>query len=317
MESNKTNIKRATSFISDKMKYSLDLISEEDAENIREIRLKKDAPIIITSTRNMFLRYNGELTEIYNPNEVCFFESYDMEESVRKLCNYSIYAFQNEMKNGFITVNGGHRVGIAATAITDLNGNITAIKDVTSLNVRIARQIDNCSDDIIQNILHNRLKSILIIGEPASGKTTVLRDLSLRLSGAEFGFKRVCVVDERGEIDICNIFNNKKQFGISCDILKGYPKNEGMLIALRSLSPEVIVCDEVGCDNDVHAIEKIANSGVKLFATIHANSISELSKRPQFEELMRTGAFEVGVVLLGRSSPGNISEIVSLKKYWR
>lgn len=317
MENNRLNIKRATAFLCDKIKYTLNLIEESECENIREIRLKRNAPIIITSNKNLFLKYNGQLTDVLNLNEVCFFDSYDMDESVKKLCNYSIHAFQNEMKNGFITVDGGHRVGIAATAVTDPKGNITAIKDVSSLNIRIARQIKGCANDIIKNVLHNGLKSILIIGEPTSGKTTVLRDLSTRIGGFEFGFKRVCIIDERSEIDPIETLDRKNNIGTSCDVLRGYPKGEGMLIALRALSPDVIVCDEIGSENDVFAIEKISNCGVKLIATIHANNISELLKRPQFESLMRTGAFDVGVILSGKNNPGKISEILSLKKYWR
>ena len=157
----------------------------------------------------------------------------------------------------------------------------------------------------------------MIVGEPSSGKTTVLRDVAYRLSGEEFNFLRVCIIDERSEIAATCDGSNKKSIGLGCDVLDGYPKAEGMMIALRAMSPDVIICDEIGSDKDVSAIESIANAGTKIIATIHAEGFSQLLKRPQFVKLMRTAAFDVAVVLCGRQTPGKIKEIVSLKRYWR
>ena len=221
------------------------------------------------------------------------------------------------MKNGFITIAGGHRVGIAASCVIGNQGEISAIKGISSLNIRIARDIEGIADDFINNIFANDIKSVLIVGEPSSGKTTILRDIARKISGSDYGFQRVCIVDERSEIaSVYSGVSNKKSLQ-NCDILDGYPKAHGMMIALRSLSPDVILCDEIGSYEDVLAIENIANSGVKIIATIHASNMSQLSKRPQFQNLMKTGAFELAIFLSGKNNPGEIKDIISLKKYWR
>jgi stage III sporulation protein AA len=240
-----------------------------------------------------------------------------MDDAVRRLCNYSVYAFQNEMKNGFITLRGGHRVGICATAVTNAQGELTAVRNVSSLNIRIAREINGAADELISTVYNEKIRSLLIVGEPSSGKTTVLRDIASRIADKEFGYMRVCIVDERSEIAATSEGINSKKMGVGCDVLNGYPKAEGMMIALRALSPEVIICDEIGSDEDVKAIENISNAGVKLISTIHADSFSQLIKRPQFLKLMHTAAFDVAVILSGKHQPGKIKEIISLKKYWR
>lgn len=311
-------IKEATAFLPEKIRYLISAIDNDNAVKIKEIRIKSSFPIsIISIDRKAFLKYNGGLTE--NPSEdgVFIASKNDMDEAVRRLCDFSFHSFQNEMKNGYITVRGGHRVGICATAVTDAMGNLTAIKNVSSLNIRISREVFGCADELIYSLYKNDIKSVLIVGEPASGKTTLLRDAALRLSGEEFNFLRVCVVDERKEITSTYDGFAKNKIGVSCDVLDGYPKAEGMMIALRAISPDVIVCDEIGDEKDVYAIQKIANAGVKLLATIHSSSFSKLLKRPQFARLMDIGAFDVAVVLEGKNAPCKIKEIVPLKKYWR
>ena len=318
MNSALKTIAQATLFLPDKVRYPILAINQSMAQQINEIRLKNLCPIaLITSEERVFLKYDGSITHDPNESDVCILEKNDMEDAVRRLCNYSIHAFQNEMKNGFITVSGGHRVGIGASAITNAKGEITSIKNVSSLNIRISREIKGVADEIIDNIFYDRIKSVLIAGEPSSGKTTILRDIANRLSGKDFNFLRVCVVDERSEIAAICDGVSRSDIGIGCDVLDGYPKSDGMIIALRALSPDVIICDEIGSERDVAAIESIANSGVRLIASIHANSLTELLKRPQFSKLMHISAFESAVILKGKGFPGKIKEIVSLKRYWR
>lgn len=315
---NLEKIKEATAFLPEKIRYLISAIDVRYAAKIKEIRIKTSFPISIVCTdESFFLKQSGMLTKKPYEEDVFITNKNDMDDAVRRLCDFSFHSFQNEMKNGYITVKGGHRVGICATAVTDAMGNLTAVKNVSSLNIRISREILGCSEELIYSLYRNEIKSVLIVGEPASGKTTLLRDIALRLSSEEFGFLRVCVVDERKEIASTYDGYATNKIGISCDVLDGYPKSDGMLIALRAISPSIIVCDEIGDEKDVLAIQKVANAGVKLLASIHSNSFSQLLKRPQFIRLMDTGAFDVAVILEGKNAPCKIGEIVPLKKYWR
>ncbi|MEE1279770.1 MAG: stage III sporulation protein AA [Oscillospiraceae bacterium] len=311
-------IKEATAFLPDVLRFPIGAISENVLCEIKEIRLKRKTPVcIVTSNNKLFLKFDGTVVADAEQAGLCIVENADMDDAVRRLCNYSVHAFQNEMKNGFITVAGGHRVGISASAIINAQGDMSAVRNVSSLNIRIAREVEGAADELIREVLREKIRSVLIVGEPSSGKTTVLRDVAKRLSEKEFGYMRVCIVDERGEISATSEGVNRMALGVGCDVLDGYPKAEGMMIALRAMSPDIIVCDEIGSSEDVASIESIANAGVKLIATIHANSFSQLSRRPQFSKLMQISAFDVAVILSGKNNPGKIKEIVSLKRHWR
>lgn len=319
MKTDKQIINEATAFLPDALRFPFSNIGEKYLCDIKEIRLKRNYPVcVVTSNKKLFLKFDGELVCDAEQSGLCKVENIYMDEAVRRLCNYSIHAFQNQMKNGFITISGGHRVGISATAITNAEGCITAIKNVSSLNIRIAREVPGAANELISEVFNdNKIKSVLIVGEPSSGKTTVLRDVARRLSGKEFGYMRVCVVDERGEISATNDGISQKTLDVGCDILDGYPKSEGMMIALRTMAPEVIICDEIGGFEDISAIENIANAGIRLIATIHSDSFLHLSKRVQFSKLMQTSAFDVAVVLCGKNNPGKIKDIIPLRRYWR
>ncbi len=319
MKTDRQIINEATAFLPDALRFSLGAISENILCEIKEIRLKRNNPVcIVTSNKKLFLKYNGELVSDADQSGLCIAENNYVDEAVRRLCNFSIHAFQGEMINGFITISGGHRVGISATAITNAEGTITAVKNVSSLNIRIAREVVGAANELISEVFNdNKIKSVLIVGEPSSGKTTVLRDVARRLSGKDFGYMRVCIVDERGEICATSDGVSQKTLDVGCDVLDGYPKSEGMMIALRAMAPDVIICDEIGSFEDITAIENIANAGIKLIATIHADNFSHLSKRVQFSKLMQISAFDIAVILCGKDNPGKIKEIISLKRYWR
>lgn len=310
-------INEAAAFLPDEIKYPILAMSERDMSIVKEIRLRSGFAVsIITIDGNFFLKNNGSLCSRPDETSVCIISEYDMNRAVIKLCNYSMHAYQNDMINGYITISGGHRVGICATAIIDERGNMTGVKNVSSLNIRIAREIQGVADEFMYEVFRNAIKSVLIVGEPSSGKTTLLRDAACRLAGADFGYQRVCIIDERREILSAGGMGTNLNYA-GCDLLDGYPKSKGMMIALRTLSPDIIACDEIGGQEDVVALEKVANAGVKLLATIHADSFSQLIKRPQFEDMMHIGAFDTAVVLAGKSQPCKIKDIVTLRKYWR
>ena len=311
-------LKEATYFLSQQIRFPINAIDKKYINEIKEVRLKIGAPVcLVTSDSKLFLRYDGTLSGTAEDSNLCIVSKNDMDESTSRLVNFSVHAFQNEIKKGFVTINGGHRVGICASAIIDNRGEITSIRNISSLNIRIARELKGAADEIINNIFSEKIVSALIVGEPSSGKTTILRDLASRLSDKEFGYLRICIVDERGEIAATSCGIASKSLGIGCDVLDGFPKAEGMMLALRSMSPDIIVCDEIGGDEDIKAIENIVNSGVNIIATIHSDDFSHLTKRPQFSRLMQTGAFDLAIILKRRDNPGKIKEIIPLRRYWR
>ncbi len=315
---NKNILQEASYFLCDQIRFPLATVNKNYIDKTKEIRLKIGAPVCLVMTDSkMFLRYDGTLSDLPQGNNLCVVSKNDMDESASRLVNFSIHAFQNEMKKGFITIKGGHRVGICASAIVDNTGEITSLRNISSLNIRIAREIKGASNEIINNVFSEKIVSTLIVGEPSSGKTTILRDLASRLSDKEFGYLRVCIVDERGEIAATSDGVASKNLGVGCDVLDGYPKAEGMMLALRSMSPDIIVCDEIGGDDDIRAIESVVNSGVKIIATIHSDDFSHLTKRPQYTRLMQTSAFDIAIILKRRDTPGKIKEIIPLKRYWR
>lgn len=311
-------LKQAIYFLPEHLRFTIAAIDKKYIDDIKEIRLKYNTPVcIVTAKRKMFLKYDGSVSDMHDAADVCICSKSDMQEAASRLVNFSLHAYQNELKNGYITIQGGHRVGICATAVLDSKGDIASIRNISSLCIRIAREIDSAADEIINNLFSQKITSTLIVGEPSSGKTTILRDIARRLSDKEFGYMRVCVVDERGEIAASSSGEATKEVGVACDVLDGYPRADGIMLALRCLSPEIIICDEIGTEQDAKAIENVVNSGVKIIASIHSDDFSHLIKRPQFIKLMQTCAFDIAVILCSRAEPGKIKEIVSLKRYWR
>ncbi len=221
----------------------------------------------------------------------------DIERCFQELCRYSVHSYAKEIAEGYITLPEGHRVGFCGTAVIS-SDRIDTLKDISSINIRIAREIQGCADELYCTLFQNGLCSLLIAGKPMSGKTTVLRDLA-RLLGYEH---RVALIDSRNELAAVYKGIPSLDVGENTDVLTGYPKYEGMLTALRTLSPEIMICDEIGGDAD--AVMQCINCGVKLIATAHADSIDELSRRPDTAALLPM--FQYAAVLSDR---GRLSDI--------
>ena len=203
----------------------------------------------------------------------------EIADCFAEICRYSVYSFEEEIAQGFITLDGGHRVGICGTTVTK-NGRITSLKDISGLNIRIAHQIYGCADELYARAFSDGLHSLLLGGRPLSGKTTVLRDLARRLGEHH----RVVLIDSRSELAASVRGTPSFDIGMNTDVLCGCEKSEGIMLSIRSLSPEVIICDEIG--NDEAAVEQAMFCGVKIIASAHAESIDQLKKRPSTRGLM-------------------------------
>lgn len=274
-----------------------------------EIRLRMGKPLgIISSSRVLFVEEDGGVFPMPRESAYVISKS-DMQECFVSICGWAVHSHQRELTDGYISVKGGHRAGVAATAVME-NGRLTAVRDITSINLRIAREIFGAADLLVQGYLTDRLRGLLLIGAPASGKTTLLRDLARQLSSGKNGrYVKICVVDESGEIGACSGGMVQNDLGVCCDLLSGYPKSKGLEIAVRYLSPQLIVCDEICTEAEVDAIAMAANSGVTVVTSIHAASFEEFYRKPQAKRLLQTGAFEHLVLLEGAENPSQMKAV--------
>lgn len=264
---------------------------------IRELRFRSGKPAVaVTDDGVRFVMPSGRLTTVFSELVMKTDES-ELKEIFYRLSGYSVHSFTESVNHGFITVEGGHRVGIGGTAVTE-NGKIISVRDIECINIRIAREIKGAADEIYSLCFSDGIKSIILAGPPSSGKTTVLRDLARQLSGGERGiYASVFVCDERGELGASFCGTAQNDLGVNCDIITSYPKSEGILIGLRAFNPQVIICDETSSDEEVTAIEYGLNSGANFILSIHAGSEKELRNKPVLKKLLCTGAFEKVVLL--------------------
>ena len=282
------------------IKETEELLRECEGQ-VNEIRLRVGRPVVaMLATVHRFIRADKPISS--DEIKICF----------EKICGYSVYSHHNELAQGFITLPGGHRVGICGCACLDKSGKRT-VKDISSINIRISTEHKGCSDRIFQQVFNKTICGILIAGPPCSGKTTLLKDIALKLSSAPF-FRKTVLVDERGELAPMYRGTPCGSIGEFCDVLSCYPKGEGIINAVRTLSPDVIICDEIGDSDDARGVCDVINAGIVMIATAHACNAIELYNRLPVRKLLKTGAFEKIVLLKGGTSRCEIDRILSLSE---
>jgi len=281
---------------------------------LEEIRLRADKPLLLQESSNeWFIGRDGSLMkDHYGAFAV---KQEDITVSVELMSENSIYAYQEEIRNGYITIKGGHRVGLSGRVIAD-GVNVRSIKDISGLNIRISNQIPGCSRKVIKYIIksNNDIYNTLIISPPQCGKTTILRDIARNLSDGmpELGFKgiKVGIVDERSELAACLRGIPQNDVGLRTDVLDGCPKRVGLPMFIRSMSPKVIITDEIGDDGDREAVHSVLNAGVRIVTSAHGYNVSELKSRREVLRMMEDQVFERYVVLGNSNGPGTLVEVI-------
>lgn len=279
-----------------------------DANMLQEIRLRVNRPICMQIG-------NKEVVTSYitNMEEIKFI--------VQRISNYSIYAFEEEIRQGYITIKGGHRVGLSGNCVME-NESVKTIKNISSINIRVCRQVIGCGKKLIPFILEgNDVLNTIIISPPKCGKTTILRDISRILSNGYLNIpgKKISVVDERSEIAACYMGVPQLDIGIRSDVYDNCIKSEGIIMAIRALSPEVIICDEIGTEKDMYSIIQAINSGVNVITTIHGFGVEDLFKRKVFSNIIDNKVFSRAIVLSNRKGISTIESVYDLsknKKIW-
>lgn len=277
--------------------FVLKTISNYSLAYITEIRLRVDKPLS--------LQYRGRYIKLeYYGNKKL--SAVDLENIILTLTKRSIYAFNENIKKGYITGYGGERIGISGACVYDDFGQIKTIKDFTSICIRMPHEILGCANKVADICFKDGVKNLLIISPPGGGKTTLLRDL-VRLISDTFE-KNILVVDEKCEISGSGVFD----IGVTTDVLLNAKKAFGFGLGILNLRPDVIVSDELFSDEDIGGATKAMLSGVKLLASVHAESIRELELKPGFARLLNDKLFDYAVILSCDNLPGEIKEIVRL-----
>lgn len=304
----KNKLSFAYELLTPKIRCAVAAIPEMEREHIQEIRLRLGRKLTVTLFgKEYFVTCDGRLQNT-SANAVDVTNE-DIDITYRRAFRNSLHSYHREIANGYITVDGGNRVGFCGTAVLDSSDDsVETLKHISSLNIRIAREVFGAGDEIFRKAFSQGPASLIIGGPPACGKTTVIRDLC-RLLGGKY---RISLIDERNEIAASKDGTAQNNVGELTDIFNSYNKCQGITTAVKVMSPLILVCDEIGAKGDTSALDYAVNSGVRLIASCHAGSFDELKKRPAISKLMKEKAFDYAAILGTGSMCGQLTSFYKL-----
>lgn len=299
----------------------MERLPPEMSKGMEEIRVREHRPLEVgTAGGFYYVGADGALArkaaDAYRPTQlVC-------KQLLERLTNHSLYAMDEELRRGYITVAGGHRVGLAGRTVLEM-GRVKGIRDIGGFNIRIAREVIGAADRLLPALLDRRRKTLLpslILAPPQQGKTTLIRDIARSASygiwrhidAAAWPARKVGIVDERSEIAACVRGIPSFDVGPRTDVMDACPKAEGMMMLLRSMSPEILIVDEIGRQEDADALKEASHAGVSIVATAHAYDLEDARGRPVLRALLEEGVF-AACVLLRRDGGGLACQVVPLK----
>lgn len=265
-----------------------------DESQVQEIRLRAGQPILVLRNgEEWFLDQEGHYTRDV---QLAYRSSIEeVEDVLQHICHYSLYAYEDELRQGFITVMGGHRIGVAGQAVLEDGGHLRTMKHLRHLNIRLSHQVKGAAESILPWLYEKgEVMNTLLISPPGCGKTTLLRDMIRLISnGNRYGQgKSVGIVDERSEIAGCYQGIPQNDVGMRTDVLDACPKALGMMLLLRSMSPQVIAIDELGGEVDVEAVRIVSSCGCKLLATVHGSNMEDVRRKNGMELLFKERIFD-------------------------
>lgn len=280
-----------------------------------EIRLRASLPLLaVLPERDCMFTPLGDVTRHWQEAFCC--TAQDVARVVQAVGRNSLYALEEELRTGFLTMEGGHRIGLAGQAVL-AGGAVQALKHIGSINIRVAREIKHASDVLLPFLFGEggRPRNLLVISPPRCGKTTLLRDIARNLSD---GFEahaglQVGVVDERSEIAACKDGQVTVDLGCRTDVLDRCPKAEGILMLIRSMAPDVVVTDELGRREDAVALMEALHAGVGVVASAHGADEREVALRPHVGELVRQRYFDLYAILSDKPRIGTIARVSAAK----
>lgn len=284
-------------YLPEELSNVLNLLDTSIKKRVSEIRIRRDRPVMIVIRNNSYFVDNNADIYDYEYHSVLKCPSEVMDKLFLTICDYTIYANMETLKNGYITLPNGSRIGVASTAVIrdDL---VSSVKNITSINIRVPKEFVGCSSALLDELYQDNIPNIIVAGKPNSGKTTLLRDIARALSsGYNSRFRKVTIIDERNEIAGKNDDQIWLDIGLNTDVLTGFSKAKGIEIATRTLSPEIIVCDEISTYKELESIKFAFSSGIKFALSVHIGSKQDLYNKEIIRELINLNEFDYVAML--------------------
>lgn len=300
-----TKFQNALGLFPPRLAYALTEAKKQCCHDIYEIRMRLGRNFTVTDAVGE--KELGETGIYFTRERKIRISSSDIETVISRAFRNSVFSYKRELASGYMTCDGGCRVGFCGTAAVNHSegDRIESVKNISSVNVRISAEITGCADELFSRVYSDGLKGLLIAGAPSSGKTTILRDLTRQLGN----IYKVSLIDERGEIAASSDGIPQNDVGSFTDVFDAYGKYQGIMTAVRVMSPKIIVCDEIGSHEDLKALDYAINSGVKLLASCHAESLEDLKNKREIYTLLKSGAFDRCAFLKGCGKIVKISDL--------